>query len=387
MVPVGFARKSSSGLPKRAGTSVTAFARSGPIFVADSMPKLLTSWQTKQVCLTKNAPSPVSICCSFAFSSGVGKSPSLIPAINCIGNGVLFQLITNMLSACASRVLKPKVGITVPGAIALGSFNLLCARRTRTSTPIRREVVVLLGGLVAFIRKIRANHASAAIDFVTRATSFLLDQGFGFIDVGGARRFAVIAVAQVTVELHRCATVAHGVSLAHILCQQRLFPVLEIGCMGGIHGRCSSPGRHGNWCSHKPQSDVFPGSRGCECGMVQTHSRIPSTRRPDGRSCSGPHGSDRAPRSAAVRSVLLRPGGTIALQDHVVKFLLVRFPFRAEVVGVHQHRDKQNSRPAYEDPDDVPVPFRHRTFLLLRTASESPATAATANTSAMRGRA
>src|SRR5215510_4396380 len=158
MVPVGFFRKSSSVRPKRLCTSVTASERSGPILAAVSMPSELIEWQMKQPFLTKNAPSPASICRSFSSSS---------------------------------------------------------------------SVIVLLRRFFPFESQVRSDHAAATVDGVAGATILLLHDLLRLVDEIGARGLAVVAVAEVAIDLHHRLAIFDQVKVAHSFAEQRLFPMLD----------------------------------------------------------------------------------------------------------------------------------------------------------------
>ena len=65
------------------------------------------------------------------------------------------------------------------------------------------RVVVLLRCLVADVRKVRPDHAAAALPWCGKPAAFLLHQLLGVIDVVGALGFAIVAMALVTVDLQQ----------------------------------------------------------------------------------------------------------------------------------------------------------------------------------------
>ena len=160
IVPVGSRRKSSRVRPKRVCTSSTAVERSGPIWAGLFTPRAEIEWQTKQPVFTNQAPGPSFIRCSASFSSAVCGSVRGTPGTNEAGTGALRQDSTSMARACASFVLKLKLGMTVSWTRARGSLR--CATCQAKVGLLAREpaVVVLLGRLVAHEGEVGADRAA-----------------------------------------------------------------------------------------------------------------------------------------------------------------------------------------------------------------------------------
>src|SRR6185437_10549261 len=93
---------------------------------------------------------------------------------------------------------------------------------------------MLLGGLVSLVRKIRANDTATAIDGVAGAAAFLLDKIFGFVNGIGSGSLPIVTVAVIAVRLHHHSPVAYRIGRAYVLAEQRMLPIPEVGCMGGI---------------------------------------------------------------------------------------------------------------------------------------------------------
>src|SRR5262245_65327026 len=89
------------------------------------------------------------------------------------------------------------------------------------------SVIVLLRRFFPFESQVRSDHAAATVDGVAGASILLLHDLLRLVDEIGARGLAVVAVAEVAIDLHHRLAILDQVKVTHPFAQQRLLPMLD----------------------------------------------------------------------------------------------------------------------------------------------------------------
>ena len=233
--------------------------------------------------------------CSASFSSAVCGSVRGTPGTNEAGTGDLRHDRISMARACASFVVRLKLGMTVSWTRERGSLRCATCQAKDVFCPERRPYSYCSAALSPDEGQVGADRAAPAVDDVAGAAALVLDQLLRVVDEVGALRLAVVAVADVAAHLHeRRLVVDDRVGLAHALAEQRA-PPRTGRARGPAPCRRRSPARRGRTCSRRSRAG---GCAGCPAGASSTgcpRPRSPSSSSPGGRSRSGRRAPGRDP--------------------------------------------------------------------------------------------